>query len=76
MKRGIDAALGLLALDLTLIVSSGGFSVLGAVSPGGVGFRVATSLALLVLRYRLVGRASFAAVRGRCWDLFYSVSSG
>ena len=60
MKRGIDAALGLLALDLTLIVSSGGFSVLGAVSPGGVGFRVATSLALLVLRYRLVGSAANA----------------
>jgi len=56
MKRGIGVALGLLAADLTLIVSSGGFSIFGPASPAGVGFRVAMALALLVLRYRLGGK--------------------
>ncbi|HEX9725914.1 MAG TPA: hypothetical protein VGC53_16675 [Vicinamibacteria bacterium] len=58
MRRAIGAAFGLLALDLILIVSSGGFSVLGPVTPAGVGLRVAASLLLLALRYRLGGRVS------------------
>ena len=55
MKRWIDVALGLVAIDLVLTVVSGGVSILGIVSPSGFGFRLGLSLALLVLSYRLSG---------------------
>jgi hypothetical protein len=58
MKRLSDIALGLVVLDLSLIVVSGGVSIFGVVSVGGFGLRLALSLALLVFRYRLSGVAA------------------
>ncbi len=55
MKPRIDAVLGLLALDLTLVVVSGGFSILGSVETPGFLFRVTVCLLLLAVRYRLTG---------------------
>jgi len=47
MKRLTDTVLGLLALDLTLIVLSGGFSILGSVGAAEFLFRIAVALLFL-----------------------------
>ena len=64
MKQFVDATLGLLALDLILIVLSGGFSVLGSVEASGFLFRIVVSLLLLVLRYRVTGSLANARLCG------------
>ena len=61
-RRALRAAILLVFLDLALLVSTGGISLIGPASGEGFAFRIAVALALLGVSYRLDGKC--AALHG------------
>ncbi len=65
----LDLALGIVLTDLVLIVTSGGFSILGRTEMGGFFFRMVLAIAFLGLRH-FRNRSGMIPSRTGLWILF------